>query len=117
MNSEIPRLLSFEEKLAQNLGGIDITRSDALDQVAEAILKKHDWGELRNEYASLIDQIHANHTQILASPTEKEKIPLYEDTLNYIKRLPETSGLRKKVMDIISIPDLEDTSSTSPFAS
>ncbi len=80
-------------------------------------VKKWIEANIPNGSKILIDQIHANHTQILASPTEKEKIPLYEDTLNYIKRLPETSGLRKKVMDIISIPDLEDTSSTSPFAS
>ncbi|MBP7822321.1 MAG: hypothetical protein KA034_00710 [Candidatus Moranbacteria bacterium] len=117
MNSEIPRLLSFEEKLAQNLGGIDIARNDALDQVAEAILKKHDWEEKRGEYVTLIDHIRGNFEQIHASPSMEEKIPLHREMLDYVGQLPETSGLRKKVMDIISIPDLEDTSSTSPFAS
>jgi hypothetical protein len=109
MLSEIPALLSFEQKLAKNLGEIDIARNDALDQVAEAILKKHDWGEKRSEYVTLIDHIRGNFEQIHASPSMEEKIPLHREMLDYVGQLPETSGLRQKVMDIISIVDPENT--------
>ncbi len=105
----VPEIPTQENKLLERLNAIDATQNDALQQVKDAIDKNYNWDRQEVEkYCILIDTIIGDFHQIVdPSTTNEEKHSLYAEVKDYVNQLPITSGLRAKVEEIVSIPELD----------